>query len=97
MSPQGMALVFLAVAALSMHVRGIATASQAPAGQGAALAEGLSRLNGATDRAGSSLSGTRGAAMAQWVKMAEEQGEIVRIIQEDMKADLQDPVTKVGA
>jgi hypothetical protein len=30
-------------------------------------------------------------------KLAEEQGEIVRIIQEDMKADLQDPVTKVGA
>ena len=87
MSPQGMALVFLAVAALSMHVRGIATASQAPAGQGAALAEGLSRLNGATDRAGSSLSGTRGAAMAQWVKMAEEQGEIVRKIKDEMRAD----------
>jgi hypothetical protein len=27
------------------------------------------------------------AAMAQWVKMAEEQGEIVRIIKEEMKAD----------
>jgi tyrosyl-tRNA synthetase len=88
----GMAHVFLAVAMLGMHARGTAPASQALAGQGAALAEGLSRLNvaessGATGQEGSSLRGTRGAAMAQWAKMAKEQGEIVRIIKDEMRAD----------